>query len=87
MAKKKARSRKKAPKRKAAKRCACKKSPKLENMKLTTLRTKAKQIDSAIAKKTGKLGVTKRSRGSRRASSEFHGPIHRPHVGAHEFSD
>jgi len=86
MARKK--TRKKAAKRKVAKRCACKKSPKLENMKLSTLRTKAKQIDSAIAKKQKGLGVTKRSRGgSRRASAEFHGPIHRPHVGAHEFSD
>lgn len=86
MAKKKARRKKAAPKRKVAKRCACKKSPKLENMKLSTLRTKAKQIDNAIAKKAGKLGVTKRKR-SGHSSAEFHGPIHRPHVGAHEFSD
>lgn len=84
MAKKKARRKKTAPKRKVAKRCACKKSPKLENMKLSTLRTKAKQIDSAIAKKQKGLGVTKRKRGGSRT---FIGPVHRPHVGSHEFED
>ena len=75
--------RKKKAKRKVAKRCACKKSPSLANMKLSTLRAKAKQIDSAIAKRTKTVGVTKRSQ----KSAEFHGPIHRPHVGSHDYAD
>lgn len=75
--------RKKKAKRKVAKRCACKKAPNLANMKLSTLRAKAKQIDNAIAKKTKAVGVTKRSR----KASEFIGPVHRPHVGSHEYAD
>ncbi len=79
------RRKKKATRKKAARKakCHCKKAPSLANMKLTTLRTKAKQIDSAIAKKTGSLGVSKR----KRAPAEFHGPVHRPHVGSHDYAD
>jgi hypothetical protein len=50
-------------------------------MKLTTLRTKAKQIGAAIEKKVGHLGVSKRK------GAEFHGPVHRPHVGSHDYAD
>lgn len=54
--------RKKKAKRKVTKRCVCKKQPNLANMKLSTLRKKAKQIDSAISRKTTNLGVVKRTK-------------------------
>lgn len=76
------RRKKKATRKKAARKakCHCKKAPSLANMKLSTLRTKAKQIDSAIAKKTGHLGVSKRRKA-------VHGPVHQPHVGSHDYAD
>lgn len=81
MRRKKKTARKTSAKRKA--KCHCKKAPSLANMKLTTLRTKAKQIGAAIEKKTGHLGVSKR----KAARAEFHGPVHRPHVGSHDYAD
>lgn len=78
------RRKKKAARKTAAKRkskCHCKKAPSLANMKLTTLRTKAKQIGAAIEKKVGHLGVSKRKKSVVRAADKPNPGTHVPSGG------